>query len=283
MHISRLRRCCRHVQYGSHLDHVGSLSARARSTTRTSTKITTRHRPARLDGHRVAFLALIALVMRRSLVVRRITCRRSGVSPDARRTPQCLVHLVADHLAVSSRCPEGSRARRRFGRFTSSHHNFSMRFAQPSRGPKHPARKRAIDALRKHVSHAQFLTHLRKLIRLRAWPAGARHAQIELLAAQLQKLIAEILGLLVAANLRLHVSTLCSNLALDEAVDTDSLAEPSESLASISSLMPSISTAPCPAALSPPVLDVALARAHAHFEALRDRTSGNTGSRCARA
>src|SRR5579863_1594583 len=104
-------------------------------------RFTPRHRPARLDGHRVAFLALIALVMREELRGAANVLavgRMFHQTLDGHRNG--LVHLVADHLAREQPLPgNGSRARRRFGRlYFGRHYDFLMRFAQPSTGSKRP-------------------------------------------------------------------------------------------------------------------------------------------------
>src|ERR1700720_3268942 len=93
--------------------------------------------------------------------------------------------------------------------------------------------------LGKHRLHTRnVLTHLCKLIRLRGLAGGARHAQIELLAAQLEQLLSESLWRLRTQILGLHVRT----WRLTNAVDTDSFADARRNASrAISSLMPSIS------------------------------------------
>src|SRR5258708_19694681 len=70
------------------------------------------------------------------------------------------------------------------------------------------AGKKSFTHLREHRLYARnVLTHLRKLIRLRALSRGAGHAQIELFAAQLEQLLPEIFGRLRAQVFCLHVRT----------------------------------------------------------------------------
>src|SRR5208283_626422 len=123
------------------------------------------------------------------------------------------------------------------------------------------------------------LADLRKLIRLGRLAGGARHAQIELFAAQLEQVLAERSRRLLAQILSLHVGTFmfetsCPVLALDERRRHRELRGgepeglPRDLLAHALDLEQHLAGQHS----GDPVFDVALAAAHPHFERLlRDR------------
>src|SRR5258708_24776682 len=109
-----------YIQYGSHLNHVNPLfGSRTLYDAHQHPRFTARHRPARLDRHGIAFLALVALVMREQFR------GAADVLPIHGMLDQTLdgdgdglVHLVADDFAREqalsrngSRAPRRSRAR----------------------------------------------------------------------------------------------------------------------------------------------------------------------------
>src|SRR5882757_9623181 len=105
-----------HVQYRSHLDHWGCLLFRTCTSydAHQHPRFTTRHRPARLDRYRVAFLALVALVMCQQFGGAANVLAVHGVLDQALDGDRDgLVHLVADDLArEQSLSRHGRHARR---------------------------------------------------------------------------------------------------------------------------------------------------------------------------
>ena len=108
-------------------------------------------------------------------------------------------------------------------------------------------------------TRAMFLRTFANWSGFAAWPVARCHAQIELLLAQLQQLLAELgrAPCLRRLLLRLHART----CRFTNAVDTESFAQASRNASrAISSLTPSISNSTLPGCtLRDPVLDVALA------------------------
>src|SRR5882757_8776229 len=122
-------------------------------------------------------------------------CPATGAAPGAAASVDCASVDITNSSCASRRFPCASRNVQR-GR------NDPVRLNSCNKSEK------SFTHLRKHRLYARnVLTHLRKLIRLRRLARGTGHAQIELFAAQLEKLLAEILGLLRAQVFRLHVRT----------------------------------------------------------------------------
>src|ERR1700724_3706103 len=115
-----------YIQYGSHLNHVSPLfGSRTFYDAHQHPRFTARHRPARLDRHGIAFLALVALVVREQLRGAADVLPVHGMLDQALdRDRGGLVHLVADDLAREqalsgdgSHARSGSRARVEHSRF----------------------------------------------------------------------------------------------------------------------------------------------------------------------
>src|SRR6185437_8176115 len=202
-------------------------SARARSTTRTRTHDLRRDigRHGLIDTVSPSLHSLFSSCAS-SFVVRRMYLPYIGcLTSRSIETATVLSILLLTTLPVSSRCPGMGAAPRSAAAVsvvcTSDITISPCASRNLSTGSRRPRQitfrcaggKSSTHLLGEHRLNARnVLTHLRKLIRLRGLARGARHAQVELFAAQLEKLLAEILGFLAAQIFRFHVRTFMPGL-----------------------------------------------------------------------